>query len=145
MNNNNKRAYKYDNEKPRSERHPLSTYKQYRLINIGIGLIFFVMMLFSLAACETSGTDSEEDVPPAAVQEAQSWLAEQLKVPVSEIKLVSSEQVEWTDSCFGLGGPAELCAAVITPGWQADFEVDGQQYEVRFDETGTSFRSPQLS
>ena len=47
-------------------------------------------------------------------------------------------------SCFGLGGPAETCAAVVTPGWLANFEVSGQPYEVRFGETGTIARSPQI-
>lgn len=102
-------------------------------------VISVVFIILSMTACGT-----KDDGPPAAVLEAQSWLAEQLNVPVEEIKIVSMEEVEWTDSCFGLGGAAEICAAEITPGWRANFDVNGQQYEVRFDKTGTIARSPQL-
>ena len=106
-------------------------------------VIGHVFMLMLLAACGTSTTVGSES-PPSAVLEAQAWLATQLGVPVEDIRIVSMEQVDWTDSCFGLGGPAESCLAAITPGWRAYFEVDGQQYEVRCDETGTIARSPQL-
>ncbi len=89
-------------------------------------------------------TITENDGPPAAVLEAQAWLGMHLGASVEEIRIVSMEQVEWTDSCFGLGGAAEICAAEITPGWRAYFEINGLQYEVRFNETGTIARSPQL-
>lgn len=111
------------------------------------GIIFtFGAMLLLLTACGGAATtEPEEGLPAAAVLAAQSWLAEQLNVAVEEVNIVSTEQVEWTDSCLGLGGAAEICAAVMTPGWQANFEVNGQQYEVRVDETGTTIRSPQVS
>jgi hypothetical protein len=106
-------------------------------------LVFIIMLL--LTACGlTTFTGDEDDGPPSAVLEAQSWLAQQLSVSAQEIEIVSMEQVEWTDSCFGLGGAAESCLAAITPGWRAIFEVDGQQYEVRTDETGAIARSPQI-
>jgi len=109
-------------------------------------LIFSILLLcilMLLTACGTT-TITENDGPPAAVLEAQAWLGMHLGASVEEIRIVSMEQVEWTDSCFGLGGAAEICAAEITPGWRAYFEINGLQYEVRFNETGTIARSPQL-
>jgi hypothetical protein len=98
-----------------------------------------LVMILALTACGTKAGN-----PPAPVLLAQSLLAEQLDVPVEELKIVSFEEVEWTDSCFGLGGPAENCAAEITPGWQVFFDVDGKQYEVRSNQSGTIIRTPQL-
>lgn len=111
------------------------------VIKTVLGSLLVIMLL---AACGSAPTATEEDTPPA-VLEARSWLADQLDVPEDEITIISSEQVDWTDSCYGLGGPAESCLAAITPGWRAEFEVAGERYEVRFDETGTIARSPQIS
>jgi hypothetical protein len=104
-----------------------------------------LMMILLLTACGGTAATSEDELPTAAVLEAQSWLAEQLNVSIDQVEIISTEQVEWTDSCLGLGGPAEICAAVMTPGWAANFEVNGQPYEVRVDETGVNIRSPQLA
>lgn len=82
--------------------------------------------------------------PPAPVSAARDWLVEQLGVATEEVTLVDFEAVEWSDSCLGLGGPAELCAAVITPGYRAVFRVDSMNYEVRTDESGDMIRSPQF-
>jgi len=98
----------------------------------------YVFIILLLTAC-----GSEEDSPPAAVLQAQSLLAEQINVPVEEIMIVSMEEVEWTDSCFGLGGAAEICAAEMTSGWKVIFDVNGQQYEVRSNKLGTIIRIPQ--
>ena len=142
--NHNQKTYKFNKMKAGAGWNPLSNDKKNSLIKKGISLFFIVMVLLQLTACGTTTTDTEENFPPAAVLEAQSWLAEQLNVPVANIKIVSTEQVEWTDSCFGLGGPAETCAAEATPGWRINFEVNGQAYEVRSNETGTLARSPQI-
>lgn len=111
--------------------------------NVSLTVIGYVFMLMLLSACGAASTGGDES-PPSAVLQAQAWLAEQLGVSVGEVDIVSMEQVDWTDSCYGLGGPAESCLAAIIPGWRIDFEVDGQQYEVRCEETGTIARSPQL-
>jgi hypothetical protein len=85
-------------------------------------------------------------LPSDIADQAAEWLAGEANVPVDDLSLVQAEQVAWTDSCFGLGGPAESCLAESTPGWRITFEAAGQQYEVRTDEAGSSFRlAPQES
>ena len=79
-------------------------------------------------------------VPPQAVVAAQQWLSMQLSVAAEQIQIVEAAQAEWTDSCLGLGRPDESCLQVITPGWRAVFEINGQRYEVRTDETGSVIR-----
>jgi heat shock protein HslJ len=111
-------------------------------------LVGAAVMLF--AACTTQpgeipGTGADEtpaapDIPPAAVLTAQQWAAEQLNVPAEQIQILEMEQAVWLDSCLGLGGPAESCLQVETPGWRAIFEVNGIQYEVRTNETAGEVR-----
>lgn len=89
----------------------------------------------------TPGTSSgSPDLPAKAVLDAQQWLATQLNVGAEQVQLIEAEQAEWTDSCLGLGRPNESCLQAITPGWRAVFEVNGQRYEVRTDETASTIR-----
>lgn len=98
-------------------------------------IISIVFLIVLLTAC---GIDNDD--PPAAVIRAQSFLAEQLDVPLEEIAIERIEEVEWTDSCFGLGGAAEICAAEKNPGWRVNFDVNGKPYEARSNMDGTIIR-----
>lgn len=95
------------------------------------------------AATATPGTlptleaDSATDAVTAA---AVAHLAGELGVPEAEIEVISAEMTEFTDSCLGLGGPAESCLQAITPGWRITLSAGGQEYEVRADETGGQVR-----
>jgi hypothetical protein len=91
-------------------------------------------------APDTTGEAQEGVLPPAVVQEVQRRISESLNLPVEQVEIISAEQANWRDSCMELGGPAESCAQVITPGWRVLLSVDGQEYEVRTDEMGTQVR-----
>lgn len=88
----------------------------------------------------SAGTSASPGLPPEAVLDAQRWLAEQLSVAVEQVEIVEVEQAVWTDSCLGLGGPAESCLRTDVPGWRVVFENNGERYEVRTDETGSTIR-----
>jgi heat shock protein HslJ len=110
-------------------------------------LLLSVLVLLLLTACASqqdevpvTGQTPTPDLPPAAALDAQQWLAEQLSVAVEQVQIVAVEQAEWSDSCLGLGRANESCLQVITPGWRVVFEVNGQTYEVRTDETGYTVR-----
>ncbi len=75
-----------------------------------------------------------------AVGAAQEFLAAELGVALGDVQVVSVEAAEFSDSCLGLGGPDELCAQVITPGWVILADVSGQTYEVHTDQTGQQVR-----
>lgn len=109
--------------------------------------LFVGVSILVLAACAPSGGEVPvtgetpgAGLPPEAVLDAQQWLAEQLAVAVEQVEIVEVEQAVWTDSCLGLGGPAESCLRTDIPGWRVVLEVGGQQYEVRTDETGSTIR-----
>lgn len=109
-------------------------------------LVFVVIiMLFGavLTACSPAESESGEAdaLPPVAIVRAREALADDLNVGIESVTIESYERADWSDSCLGLGGPAESCLAVITPGWQVSLMVDGSDsYEVRTDELGEIVR-----
>jgi hypothetical protein len=80
------------------------------------------------------------NIPPEAALEAQRRLSQELGVAVEQIQIVSVQQTEWSDACLGLGAADEVCAQVLTPGWQVILAANGQQYEARTNEFGTEVR-----
>lgn len=77
---------------------------------------------------------------PPAVQAAKDALAEKLDVDASAILVLEAHEKEWSDSCLGLGGPAESCLAAITPGYDVLLSHDGVEYRYRTNEDGSSVR-----
>lgn len=75
----------------------------------------------------------------AAVNEiARQALAQQLGVPVDNIRVLSSGAVDWPNGCLGIQKPGVMCTDAIVPGYQVILEVDGKQYEVRTNLTGST-------
>jgi hypothetical protein len=77
---------------------------------------------------------------PVTGLEAQRFLAERLGIDIARVQLQSIRPVQWPDACLGLSVEGELCAQVITPGYQVILQVDDRQYEVRTDRTGNVIR-----
>jgi hypothetical protein len=72
---------------------------------------------------------------------AREALAERLGVDANDIAVESIAAREWSDSCLGLGGPAESCLAAITPGFAMTLVHDGTTYLYRTDTSGESVRA----
>jgi hypothetical protein len=113
----------------------------------------FVIWVFTglvLAACGAGGTNSsptqpnpllEEALPPDVALSVQNEVSRVMGVSLENLQLEQVDKMEWPDSCLGLPQEGdEVCAEVITPGWQLTFNIDGQQYLYRVDETGTVIR-----
>src|SRR5687767_4513075 len=81
-------------------------------------------------------TPAPEDLTPAQ-HAAVETLSENLGVPADEITVVSTEAMDWPDSCVGIEGPPMNCAQVITPGFQIRLEANGKQVVYRTNEDGT--------
>lgn len=106
--------------------------------------LLVLILLLVIAACTPTGAepdatpedDTAEQVAPEAIPAARQTLAEFLGIAPDVIEMAKVEDAEWGDACLGLGGPAESCAAVVTPGYAITFTVDGDSYTVRTDLTG---------
>ncbi len=78
---------------------------------------------------------------PAGVQAARNALAARLNVDAGAIVILEAHETDWSDSCLGLGGPAESCLAVITPGYNVLLTHQGTEYRYRTDTEGTVVRA----
>lgn len=118
----------------------------------GIAILVVAASLFAACSADVPTDDLENDaqdavetvtgsdsLPEAAVM-AQQVLADELAATTADIQVVSTEQVEWPNACLGLAQEGEMCAEVITPGFLVTLEVNGEQYQVRTDETGGNVR-----
>jgi hypothetical protein len=83
------------------------------------------------ATVEAAGGDA---AIVALVSEA---LAAELQVDVDQVEVVSTEAVEWRDSCLGISDPETMCQMVITPGYRIVLSVDGQEYVYHTNEDGS--------
>lgn len=93
----------------------------------------------------TSGDGSEpggiHDLPiPQAVHNARVALATKLNIQARSILILEAHETEWSDSCLGLGGPAESCLAAMTPGYDVLMTHEGIEYHYRTNADGTSVR-----
>jgi hypothetical protein len=102
-----------------------------------------------LAACspQTAATQPAGDVGDVATQPAEnstpaldaavSTLAKNLGLDAGEIKVISTEAVEWPDACLGITQEGISCAQMITPGYKIVLEANGKQVEYHTNQDGT--------
>lgn len=95
----------------------------------------------------TSGDNPEgiHDLPvPDAVTAARNALAEYLSVdePKSIVVLTAFE-IEWPDACLGFPQEDEMCAQVITPGYDIVLQYKGIQYRYHTNNDGSALRAAQ--
>ncbi|HSJ86161.1 MAG TPA: hypothetical protein VK909_03055 [Anaerolineales bacterium] len=88
------------------------------------------------AATEEPGIIEEQPTPThvnvdltPAQRIAIAKLAENLDLTPDKIKLVSTEAVDWPDSCLGVSTEGIMCSQVVTPGFRVVLEADGKQVE----------------
>lgn len=107
-----------------------------------VGLTFLIIVL--LSACAPNPTPAATSTaPPGAVLSAEEELSIELQIPVDEIEIVSYSQMDWSDSCLGLGTAEEICAQAITPGWRVVLEAEGTEYIYRTDISADIIRREQ--
>lgn len=112
---------------------------------INLALLILIITACSPEAQATEGPILDEEPTPTPVEEdltpaqrvAVETLSENLGLPADEITVVSTEAVEWPDSCVGIEGPEQTCTQVITPGFQIMLEANGKQVVYRTNEDGT--------
>lgn len=125
-----------------------------RKILIGIALLLFI-----LSACAPQAQPTEQPLLPndesypndsypndsypnegltAAQQAAITALSETLNLPPGQIKLISTEAVEWPDGCLGVQRIGVMCTQAIVPGYKILLEANGGQHEVHTNEDGSS-------
>ena len=117
---------------------------------------FFIVTLLILVitACAPESSPTEEpsnmDEQPAATQSSIELTSAQraaiaaisgnLDLPADKITVVSTEAVDWPDSCLGVPEEGLDCAQATTPGFRILLQADGRDVEYRTNEDGTLIR-----
>lgn len=72
-------------------------------------------------------------LPPEerAFAAARAAVAAELGIDELSITLLEIAPQAWTDSCLGLGGPAESCLQAMTPGYRLVLQAGDQTFEAR--------------
>lgn len=92
---------------------------------------------------------SADDAPPGsmhnlpvpdAVSAVKKHVAEKSGVREGLVIVMTAYEKEWSDGCLGLGGPAEGCIAMITPGYEVTVQVNGAEQTYRTNADGTQIR-----
>ena len=91
---------------------------------------------------EGTATPGEERLPEVAASED---LAARLDTSFDDIEVLSVTEMEFPDACLGLGQPGEVCAEVITPGFEVVLRVGESQFTYRTNENGTHVRFADVS
>jgi len=86
---------------------------------------------------EATPTHINVDLTPAQ-RAAISQLSKNLGIPVAQIKLVSTEAVEWPDSCLGVSVEGIMCSQIVTSGFRIVLEANGKQVEYHTNQDGSS-------
>lgn len=81
-----------------------------------------------------------ESLPASLVEDLKSVLAAKVGVASNEIVSVVAEPKQWTDACLNLPKAGELCAQVITPGYQVMLRTLEKEYVFHTDRTGQAIR-----
>lgn len=91
-------------------------------------------------------------LPKSLVNQVLQKAAQDLQVSVTGLKLIQSKEQFWPDSCLGLAGrnsssseSTEVCASVITQGWQFAIENAEKIYFYRMDYEGLQIRSEAIT
>ncbi len=85
----------------------------------------------SLADGSVEPPPGSEELLAAAVAD----LSAQTGTSIDQIKLISIEPVEWSDSSLGCPQEGFMYAQVITPGYQIVLEAQGQEYTYHTNQT----------
>src|SRR5215208_4168781 len=113
-------------------------------------LLCFTLMILLITACapqaqatglppdvEEAATHISTDLTPAQ-RLAISKLAENLGITPDQIKLVSTEAVDWPDSCLGIATEGIACAQVVTPGFRVILDANGKKVEYHTNQDATT-------
>lgn len=117
-------------------------------------LLFSIFSLISLlAACQPAAVQPSATIPPKGLPAPTSTsvlpadlspaqivaigtLSDALHLPLSQIKIVSTQAVDWPDSCLGIVHANQGCSQVVTPGFRIVLEANQLQYEYHTDQAG---------
>jgi hypothetical protein len=77
---------------------------------------------------------------PDAVSAVRAHVAQELGIDKGVVIIMSAYEKEWPDACLGLASSDEMCAQVITSGYEVTAQAQGAQFTYRTNANGTVLR-----
>ena len=112
-----------------------------RRILIGGGvLIVLLLLILTMTARGPGQPDAGVDLPSGVETAVKGMLSSMIGVPVEEIDVAAAQEKEWSDACLGLEQQDEMCAQVVTPGWEVTLRAQEQNYVFHSDGDGAVVR-----
>lgn len=116
-----------------------------RGVNIAVGYdemwVTFNRFEDNITGFEVERIYEDEAGLPAPVAEAVlQAAARESGADPSDLMIRTFERQTWPDSCLGLGGPAEICAAVLVEGWRVTVTGGKRTWVFRTNDDGSQVR-----
>lgn len=77
---------------------------------------------------------------PTAVAAVRSTVAKKLGINEGVAIVLTAFEKNWPNACLGLAGAEEMCAEVITPGYEVTIQASGKEYVYRTNADGSVIR-----
>lgn len=87
--------------------------------------------------------DASSNPPPVFVESLRTSLSQETGIPVADITVKLYVAKDWGDACLGVHRPDEMCAQVITPGYQILLKTPQGDYTYHTDQSGDHVRLAQ--
>jgi hypothetical protein len=84
-----------------------------------------------------SPTHPPVDLTPAQMAAIQA-VSDKYKLPIDQIKIISTEAVTWPNGCLGVVIPGVMCTEALVDGFRIILESNGQQFEIHTNQDGTN-------
>jgi hypothetical protein len=114
------------------------------VIVVGIGYLIYSNKNLDFRAptsADNAPPGSIHNLPvPEAVSRVRALISEKFKISDGLVIVETVLEKEWPDSCLGLAEPEEICAQVITPGYEITALVNNKKLIYRTNEVGSVIR-----
>lgn len=85
------------------------------------------------------------NLPDAVANGVLRVASEQMRVPMSQLRIVNAQEQTWPNGCLGLARPNEMCTPALVPGWRVSVQGPGQFQMYRTDSNGSRVRSEEMA
>lgn len=98
------------------------------VIIVGLGIFWAV------------SSPTADALPQSTATAIKDYVASQESVPATEVSILSVNKRDWPNSCLGVATTNEICAQVITPGYEIRVSVNGSERVYHTNESGSAVR-----
>lgn len=82
----------------------------------------------------------EKILPPIVAKATLRVVSQQSGIPISQLYIVQSQYVSWSDDCLGLGSSEEVCTQALVSGWRVIVESIDWRWVYRTNKSGSLVR-----